>query len=61
MQRRMAMAVLFGLACTSGETVAGQAPAGMVPQEVAGHTLYLRPGFKIGIFADNLRGVRNIV
>lgn len=61
MQRRMAMAVLVGLACTSGETVAGQAPAGMVPQEIAGHTLYLRSGFKIGIFADNLRGVRNIV
>ncbi|MGE5761492.1 MAG: PQQ-dependent sugar dehydrogenase [Gemmatimonadota bacterium] len=61
MQRRMAVAALVLLGCTSGATVEGQAPAGMVPQEIAGHTLYLRPGFKIGIFADNLRGVRNIV
>lgn len=61
MRRRMAMAVVFGIACTSGGTVAGQAPAGMVAQEIAGHTLYLRSGFKIGIFADNMRGVRNIV
>lgn len=60
MERRMMVAVLLVLGCTSGESVTAQAP-GMVPQEIAGHTLYLRSGFKVGIFADNLGGVRNIV
>ena len=60
MQPRMTLAVLLVFACTSGESVSGQTP-GMVPQEIAGHTLYLRSGFKIGLFADNLSGVRNIV
>jgi len=60
MERRMMLAVLLVLGCTSGESVTAQAP-GMVPQEIAGHTLYLRSGFRVGIFADNLGGVRNIV
>jgi glucose/arabinose dehydrogenase len=53
-------AVLLVLGCTSGEQVSGQTP-GMVAQDIAGHTLYLREGFKIGIYAENLGGVRNIV
>jgi glucose/arabinose dehydrogenase len=60
MERRMMLGVLLVLACTNGDSVSGQAP-GMVAQEIAGHTLYLRPGFKIGVFAANLGGVRNIV
>jgi glucose/arabinose dehydrogenase len=60
MQARMTLAALFVLGCTSGESVSGQT-AGLVPQDIAGHTLYLQPGYKIGIFADNLSGPRNIV
>jgi glucose/arabinose dehydrogenase len=60
MRPRMTLAVLLVFACTSGESVSGQTP-GMVAQEIAGHTLYLRPGYKIGLFAENLGGVRNIV
>jgi len=60
MERRMMLGALLVLGCTSGESVTAQVP-GMVPQEIAGRTLYLRSGFKIGIFADNLGGVRNIV
>lgn len=60
MQPRMMGAVLLVLGCTSGEQVSGQTP-GMVAQDIAGHTLYLREGFKIGIYAENLGGVRNIV
>jgi glucose/arabinose dehydrogenase len=60
MERRMMLALLLVLGCTSGESVTAQAP-GMAPHEIAGHTLYLRSGFKVGIFADNLGGVRNIV
>lgn len=61
MRRQMMLVALVVLGSTSAERAAGQAPAGMVPQEIAGHTLYLRSGFRIGIFADNVRGVRNIV
>lgn len=52
---------LVVLACTNGDGVAGQQPAGMEPQQIAGHTLYHRAGFRVGLFADNLGGVRNIV
>jgi glucose/arabinose dehydrogenase len=60
MQPRMTCAALLVFACTSGESVSGQTP-GMVAQEIAGHTLYVRPGYTVGLFADNLGGVRNIV
>jgi len=59
--RRIMPATILVLACTSGESVSGQMPPGMVPQEIAGHTLYLRPGFHIGLFATDLSGVRNLV
>ena len=37
---------LVVLACSNGEVVSGQTPpAGLVPQEIAGRTLYVRPGF----------------
>lgn len=58
--RRIIPAAILVLACTSGESVSGQAPTGMVPQEIAGHTLYLRPGFHIALFAEDLGGVRNL-
>lgn len=56
----MLPAALVVLACTNGESVSGQTP-GMVPQDIAGHTLYLRPGFHISLFADHVSGVRNLV
>ena len=58
--RRVVPAVCLALAC-GGQPASGQTPAGMVPQAIAGHTLYLRPGFRIALFADDLRGVRNLV
>jgi glucose/arabinose dehydrogenase len=58
--RRMALLTLLTLACSGNEPASGQVPQGLVPQEVAGHTLYLPPGFHIGVFAD-VGGVRNIV
>lgn len=58
--RRVMPAVCLVLAC-GGEPASGQVPTGMVPQEIAGRTLYLRSGFHTGLFADNLRGVRNLV
>jgi glucose/arabinose dehydrogenase len=58
--KRLAYAALFALACGGSPTVGGQTPpAGMVAQQVAGHTLYLRPGFKINVFAT-ADGVRNL-
>jgi glucose/arabinose dehydrogenase len=59
--RRLALAVPLLLAWTGGASVSGQAPTGMLPQDIAGHTLYLRPGFHIALFVDNLGGVRNLV
>ena len=58
--RRICSVALLTIACGGNETVAGQVPQGLVPREILGHTLYLRPGFRIAIFADNLAGVRNI-
>lgn len=60
MSPRMLPAALVVLACTNGESVSAQTP-GMVPQDIAGHTLYLRPGFHISLFADHVSGVRNLV
>lgn len=60
MTRRIMPAALVVLACTNGESVAGQTPTGMVSQDIAGHTLFLRAGFHISLFADNLGGVRNL-
>src|SRR5215831_5883325 len=61
MTKRLACLVLLALACGPQPSVSGQtAPDGMVAQQVAGHTLYLRPGFKITLFAD-AEGVRNLV
>jgi len=60
MKRRFVPVALAVMACTKGEMVSGQAPDGLVPQEIAGRTLYVRPGFRISLFADNLGGVRNL-
>ncbi|HKE89823.1 MAG TPA: PQQ-dependent sugar dehydrogenase [Gemmatimonadales bacterium] len=61
MSKRLASVALFALACGGSATVGGQTPPeGMVAQPVAGHTLYLRPGFKINVFAT-ADGVRNLV
>lgn len=60
MLKRLACIVAIGSACTGRASVSGQAPPGMVAQEVAGHTLFLRPGFKINLFAS-VDGVRNLV
>lgn len=60
MQQRLACTVLLVIACSGKQSVSGQTPpAGMVAQQIAGHTLFLRPGFKINVFAD-LGGVRNL-
>ena len=60
MKTRIVCPMLVALAC-GGEPAPGQVPAGMVSQEIAGRTLYLRPGFHVALFADNLRDVRNLV
>jgi glucose/arabinose dehydrogenase len=60
MQNRLACTVLLVIACSGKQSVSGQTPpAGMVAQQIAGHTLFLRPGFKINVFAD-IGGVRNL-
>ena len=60
MSKRLASVAVFALACGGSATVRGQTPPdGMVAQQVAGHTLYLRPGFKINVFAT-ADGVRNL-
>jgi glucose/arabinose dehydrogenase len=58
---RFVPAALMALACTNGEVASGQAPSGLVPQDIAGRTLFLRPGFHISLYAENLGGVRNLV
>ncbi|MGH7537050.1 MAG: PQQ-dependent sugar dehydrogenase [Gemmatimonadales bacterium] len=59
MKHLLPLLALAALACGGNDSVAGQSPpTGMVPQEILGHTLYLRSGFKIGVFADQLGGVR---
>lgn len=61
MTKRLACALLFGIACSPRPSASGQTPPeGMVAQQVAGHTLFLRPGFKITVFAS-ADGVRNLV
>ena len=61
MRLRIMCAAVLVLACITGGSASGQAPpGGMVAHEVAGHTLYLKPDFKIGVFADNVGGVRNL-
>lgn len=61
MKRPLVAVALLALACGENDSASGQSPPqGLVPQEILGHTLYLPPGFKIGVFAD-LGGVRNIV
>jgi glucose/arabinose dehydrogenase len=61
MRERLGYAALLVIACSGGKSAASQEPpAGMVPQQIAGHTLFLRTGFKINVFAD-LGGVRNLV
>lgn len=56
-------AVLGGLvvAACSGNGVGSGGPGprpGLVPHEIAGHTLYLPPGFRVNLFAERLGGVR---
>lgn len=58
--RRIALLTLAALACSGSEPADGQVPEGLVPQQVAGHTLYLPAGFHIALFAE-VGGVRNIV
>src|SRR2546426_2286954 len=61
MSLRIGYTAVLLVACSTSESVSGQSPpSGMVPQAIAGHTLYLRPGFRIGVFAGNLQGVRNL-
>jgi glucose/arabinose dehydrogenase len=61
MRERLGYAALLVIACSGGKSAASQEPpAGMVLQQIAGHTLFLRTGFKINVFAD-LGGVRNLV
>jgi glucose/arabinose dehydrogenase len=61
MMQRLACVVLVAIACGPRPSVSGQTPPdGMVAQQVAGHTLFLRPGFKITVFAS-ADGVRNLV
>jgi glucose/arabinose dehydrogenase len=61
MTKRLACVLLFGIACSPRPPASGQTPPeGMVAQQVAGHTLFLRPGFKITVFAS-ADGVRNLV
>lgn len=60
MTQRLACVVLLAIAWGLRAPVSAQTlPDGMVAQQVAGHTLFVRPGFKITVFAD-LGGVRNL-
>lgn len=58
-----AVAALLVVACNGSPPPSppgppvGQDP-GFIGQQIAGHTLYLRPGFRIGLFADDVMGVR---
>jgi len=45
-------------ACTTTRTAVGQAPDGLERTTVEGHDLYMRPGFRISVFAQGLGGVR---
>ncbi|HET7790955.1 MAG TPA: PQQ-dependent sugar dehydrogenase [Gemmatimonadales bacterium] len=46
-------------ACGSGaEAPAQNPPPGLVAQAIAGHTLYVPPGFKVNLFAENQSGAR---
>ena len=56
MVRRVILAACVA-ACGGGQPVGAQ-DLGRVPREIAGHELYLPAGFEIGLFAENLRGVR---
>lgn len=61
MTKRLACAMTLAIVCSPRPSVSGQTPPeGMVAQQVAGHTLFLRPGFKINVFAS-ADGVRNLV
>jgi glucose/arabinose dehydrogenase len=60
MSKRLTFVALLVIACSGGAPVSGQTPEGMVAQQIAGRTLFLRPGFKINVFAD-VGGVRNLV
>src|SRR5690242_3382681 len=61
MMKRLACALVVAIACSTRPSVSGQTPPdGFVAQQVAGHTLFLRPGFKITVFAS-VEGVRNLV
>jgi glucose/arabinose dehydrogenase len=60
MSKRLTSVALLVIACSGGAPVSGQTPEGMVAQQIAGRTLFLRPGFKINVFAD-VGGVRNLV
>jgi glucose/arabinose dehydrogenase len=60
MSKRLTSVALLVIACSGRAPVSGQTPEGMVAQQIAGRTLFLRPGFKINVFAD-VGGVRNLV
>lgn len=61
MRKRFACALLVAIAGGPRPSVSAQTPTpdGMVAQQIAGHTLFLRPGFKIAVFAS-ADGVRNL-
>lgn len=61
MDRRILPVALVALACTNGDVSGQTPPTGLVPQEIAGRTLFVRPGFHVSLFAENLNGVRNLV
>ena len=60
MTKRLACVLTLTIACGTRPSVSAQTPPeGMVAQSVAGQTLFLRPGFKITVFAT-AEGVRNL-
>ncbi|HXF95882.1 MAG TPA: PQQ-dependent sugar dehydrogenase [Gemmatimonadales bacterium] len=53
-------ATLVVLACATNGTRPEPPGQGLVPQDIAGRTLFLPPGFRITLFAQNLDGVRSL-
>ena len=57
--------ILAALACSGRDPAQAQTPTGMVAESLSVQgkmrTLFLRPGFHVSVFADNLPAVRNLV
>ncbi len=56
---RVLLAGCVAAAC-NGEQPVGAQDSGRVRHEIAGHAVYLPPGFNIAVFAENLNGVRSL-